>query len=502
MINILSSLAIIQSEKDFFRLRILLFFFSLMFSVYALITDDIINSDGILYMQMAKAFIDGGLAATASLYDWPFYSILIALFSQFTGLSTEISAGVLNAIFFAIFTDFLLLISRQLLPQLKQTFYAALLILFFYTLNNYRDFIIRDIGYWAFTASALYCFIRFLSLKKMKFAFLWQLSMAISILFRIEGVVLLLAMPFYVLFVGERQDAIKSYINLNLLSIVIPFILILISLLSDGWTSAFGKLISIIHYLDIDNFIVLFKENANIIASEIMHPVADEDSKSVLFLGLIGMVFFKIFLGLSPAYILMYLLSIIYKIKPTKSSFLPVILYFLSINFLILLVFSFKQYFITGRYAIMAMVAVFLLFLPRLCALIEEALRFRKKSLSFFIITLMIFTLGDAAHKTNSKSYIPSTASWAADNLSAESKIITSSKFIAYYFNKKSEKNKIKLVTDLSILDEYDYFIQIEKVKPSELNASMNKLQLKQIYKTENRYGDKAVIYKVTMEKM
>ncbi|HHA19656.1 MAG TPA: hypothetical protein ENK70_08130, partial [Methylophaga sp.] len=86
---------------------------SLLLSILALYSDDIINSDGIMYIELSQAYLDGGLIASAKVYNWPFFSILVALIHQITQLSLETSTYVLNTILFVLLTDVLVLISNK-----------------------------------------------------------------------------------------------------------------------------------------------------------------------------------------------------------------------------------------------------------------------------------------------------------------------------------------------------------------------------------------------------
>ena len=283
------------------HIRLLLAVLSLLLSAYALIADDIINSDGILYMQMAEAYMQGGLAAMASLYDWPFFALLVGIISQLSGLHPETSAALLNALLFVVFTDALLLIARQLLPAGRQLGIAALLILLFYSINDYRDFIIRDIGYWAFISLALLQFLYFLREPHWQSALLWQFFGLVALLFRIEASIILLLMPLFLWFSQRQQPLSKSFLQLYSLLILAGLLAVIAMIAGAGWAAAFGKLGSIVNYLDFAGFQERFEPHAQVIAEKILHPVADDEAGRVLFFGLMGMLMMQLLLGLSAA---------------------------------------------------------------------------------------------------------------------------------------------------------------------------------------------------------
>ena len=59
---------------------------------------DVINNDGLLYLHTADVYTQSGLKAAIATYEWPFYSVLIAIIANFLTVSTAVVAYSLNAI--------------------------------------------------------------------------------------------------------------------------------------------------------------------------------------------------------------------------------------------------------------------------------------------------------------------------------------------------------------------------------------------------------------------
>ncbi|HSG93512.1 MAG TPA: hypothetical protein VK999_07310 [Methylotenera sp.] len=490
--------AAINRPFSFQQLRIVLATLSLLLSVFALLSDDIINSDGILYIQMAEAFMQGGLAAMANLYDWPFFALLVGLISQISGLHPETSAGILNTLLFVIFTDALLLIAKQLVPNFRQLMIAALLILLFYSINNYRDFIIRDIGYWAFTSLALLQFIYFLRDRRWQQALLWQFFGLIALLFRIEASIILLAMPLFLLFCDRKEPLLKSLLQLYTLLLIAGVMSVITMVIGVGWTEAFGKLGSITNYLDFAGFQNRFAGNTQIIADNILHPVADDEAGRVLFFGLIGMLAMELLLGLSAAYLLIFLLTRKVRVPLFASQESKAIAFFLLINIGILTAFCLQQYFVTSRYCVMAFVAIFMLVLPRLTAFIDTIYLQRQRGQQVLVALLLIYSLGDVVYQSNSKIYIPKIAKWAAEQLPPDSKLLTSSSFIVYYANKYADDDlDITLRPALKAYQQFDYLIMVEKHDNQTIKKQLASMSLQAMFSYENERGDKASVYQV-----
>ena len=98
----------LTNSNTLFKIRAFTALASLLLSVFAYYSNDIINNDGILYMNMAEAFLQGGLAETVKLFNWPFFSILVASIHQLTSLPLETSANILNALLFVLLLDTLI----------------------------------------------------------------------------------------------------------------------------------------------------------------------------------------------------------------------------------------------------------------------------------------------------------------------------------------------------------------------------------------------------------
>ncbi len=123
---------------------------SLFLSAWSVYLDDVVNSDGVLYLWAAEALKAGDWQEALALYKWPLYSSLISLVSLIPGLGVEYAAHVLNAALTALAVVVFLSLVRELGADRKMLIAAAIVILLFPGLNRYRAFIIRDAGYIAF----------------------------------------------------------------------------------------------------------------------------------------------------------------------------------------------------------------------------------------------------------------------------------------------------------------------------------------------------------------
>lgn len=488
------------SQMKFTQIRLVTAVISLFLSLAAYYFDDIINRDGVMYMEMVEAYISGGLNAMANIYDWGFFTLLVAWLSELFSSPIEFTASALNSIMFVIFTDALLLISRLLLPNLRQLAIAAVLILAFFSTNDYRDFIIRDIGYWAFTTLALYHLIRYQSNFTVFHAMSWQIAISIAVLFRIEGVVLLGLLPLFVFYSQPLRSAARNWIKLN--SLVLPSLVILSAIVvgQEGWVEAFGKFSDYHAYLNTEALALKADQKLAIMEEKILTPFSAEYSALILYSGLLVMLAFKLLEGLSIGYLILLGFAWWQNRQRIAVPHHHLIAWFFVLNLIILMAFVFRQYFVVSRYCLMAVVSLFLLVLPYLTRLIEETWLSRRRWWLALFTFIVLAGLIDTFHSTNSKAYIKNTAIWAAHELQAEDRLLTDDEFIQYYL--KREKTDVSISyrpQKLGNYQNFDYILLVEKRRQADLEP-LSGIRLELVHQEKNRRGNRASVYRVVDE--
>lgn len=456
------------------HLRILAAVVSICLSVLINKYDYLINLDGILYLKMAEAFITGGLSSASQLYDWPFFAILIGLISKYSWLDIHISAIVLNTFFFVILTDGLLLVCHQGLRSIPQTAIAALVVLCFYTLNEYRDFIIRDVGYWAMSIWAVYHFIKFIDEGHKSRLFLWQLFAITAVLFRIEGLIILLLMPITIFFSANHSGKLK-HITLAYLPLLIIAAVAAVMLFYDtDLRAAFSKIDEFEKYFHYEKLMTPFWQDKEIIANQVIPPVARDQAGILLISGLIGVVLHDIFTGLSISLLILAALSI--RTQPmVNKSYNLVLISFLLINLLILFSFAIGQQFITTRYCILAILAIVLLLIPKLTVYIQSNINGKNHFKVFLVILLLSLSLVDTFHKTQTKKYIKDAITWTAQNTDSKVNIFTNNEHVSFYLAYLYQHPNVTFNERKLDGCQYDYAVIVERHIHKRLSRSIKK---------------------------
>lgn len=471
---------------------------SLLLSVIAFYTDDIINRDGILYIDMAAAYLQGGLVATSQLYNWPFFAILIANLHQISSLSFELSAQIINSLLFVLLTDSLIRIADKILPSKQHLIIAAILFILFQSLNEYRHFIIRDIGYWAFCSLALYHFMQFLEKPSFKQASLWQGFIVLATLFRVEGIIILALLPLYLLLHVPPKVAIKQVLQLNYLFIaVIVFFSIFTISQSGGAIDAFSKISSISNYFDLNSFLTSLNNKTHILSSQILNKYSEQYSTLILISGLLVMLAYKIIKSISFSYIGLYLIGRWQEKNIYQHKFQRLFIYFIVVNIFILITFVLNSYFISSRYITMSLLAIILFMLPTLCQLIASIWSRKNKTIIAIIGLVLFIGFIDSLTSSRSKAYIKETAIWASQNITESKSVLTDDQFLQYYFNSNNPHARITKKNSLKTYQDYDYLILVEKHKNQQRALYLSTLNIKFVFSLQDKRGNKATIYSV-----
>jgi len=178
---------------------------SILLTLWALYVDPVVNVDGVLYIEAAEHFARGEWQAGLSVYKWPFYSLFIAAVSLVTGMAGGHAAYFLNAGLYILAILGLIALVKVLGGGRRALWLAALVGLAHPTLNEFRSFIIRDVGYWACYLWTLALLLSYARNGDARLLAAGVIAAMGALLFRIEGIVLLTVLPACI-YLGRGAD--------------------------------------------------------------------------------------------------------------------------------------------------------------------------------------------------------------------------------------------------------------------------------------------------------
>ncbi len=437
-------------EKDsttFLKLRLIVALISLVLTVIAIITDDVINPDGALYVDIAKMAIENGIASTAQLYNWPFYSLLAAGVSQLTSLTVINSFYLINCLLFVLVTDALLCIARLRVKTDTRLVIPAVIILFFYTLNDYRDFVIRDIGYWAFCLYSVLQFVNYLNTRKTKHIYYWQLLLIVASLFRIEAVPLLTIMPLYLIINNQGIKRLNLFLHSYAWLVMGALTIGLIIFLYPSIADSFSKINTIVKYLNFEVPLSFFEKASALVNTQIIIPPVQNKGfgEIIIFSGFISVIIVLIVKAFSAPYFLLSLVAMKQKETNFHGAFSDskIWIFLLTIQAALLFIFFITTQIQTTRYCVLAGIFLLILVLPVLTNYIEKSITLKKKFHLVFIGLMLLYSGVDAFHKSNSKAYLASSCNEITKILPASSTTLTNSRVIKHYLDQNTQPSQL-----------------------------------------------------------
>ncbi|WP_126456887.1 hypothetical protein [Sulfuriflexus mobilis] len=493
---------------------------SLLISTWNIISDDLINSDGILYIEVAGLLLEGDWQAAIARYNWPFYSALIAIMSKISFLSLETSAYVLNVTLQALLAYVFVRCSQVMGGNRWVATFAAILLLTNVTLNGYRDLIIRDFGYWAFFFTALYFFLQYHRTRLVKYALGFSISVLIATLFRIEGIVFAFMAPLIFLFqTGNwKQRVYRCGWTLSPL-IVLGGLAVTTALLTSSSLLEQGRLFEPLFYLKttlqgISQGIV---EKGRLIEEVVLDVNArNMGTKSMLAILVMMFVlkiisasgyiplFFSIWAGLSA------------RIRSSMTG-VNVIIGFMAINALVLATVLISRTFLTPRYAmtfalLMTLLAAFALasfFRTEVPVAGHRRSVWRRRGQILIVVVLGYMFLDGVTSFSSSKAYIRESGIWLKENVAAEARLFSNEEAVYYYSGRTMNQDVISSALtatrlaqlppiNLMELRSFDYVVMRIGRKQTGFEEKVIAWAGSQpIHRAANKRGDAILIFKV-----
>ncbi len=239
------------------------------------IRNDWINVDSILYFDSAKAILEGNWQKAYQIYNWPYYSALIALLAKLTGTEVFTAAKILNIVFFGItMLSLAKIVERITTDKLTLICFALLLLGSSYIAGSVLPMLLRDQGFWAFLSTAVLFLIKYLHHKKIRDALLWQSFITIATLFRIEGTAYLLILPLVAILNEEnRRVALFDIFKLNILFFAFFICGILAAVFLNISTGTIGRLTEVNPMSLLSQITSTFSDRAKLMQDTLGEPL-------------------------------------------------------------------------------------------------------------------------------------------------------------------------------------------------------------------------------------
>jgi hypothetical protein len=207
---------------------------SVLFSVWTIVQQPLLNNDAFSYLRAAEIFNSSGIRQVLQEYSWNGYSIVIALVEKILPVGLLGTAYFLNTLSYVLLTVVFIRLCMQLHEGPLVPFFAALAILCFPMINEMRAMLIRDFAFWAFAILSLQQLIRFMHFGLVANAIGWCSALFVAIFFRLEGMLLLITPLFFLTRPNRRKGImLVSCVAIAVLSVTLLALLAQVNLVEQ-----------------------------------------------------------------------------------------------------------------------------------------------------------------------------------------------------------------------------------------------------------------------------
>ncbi|MFT4863487.1 MAG: hypothetical protein ACI95C_002719 [Pseudohongiellaceae bacterium] len=428
-------------------IRIIAVLASLVVSCFTYAFPEPLNDDAFLYIRTAEIYLNDGLAAAYNHYSWASYSVLIGTLSQ-TGLTIIQAAFLLNSAFFALLTFGFVSVVKTIDGSNSTLTAAAILILVFPELNEYRHFIIRDIGFWALVFIALWQISLFVQRGKPAHGLGFSISLLLAASFRIEAIAYLVFVPLILLVFLRNKTQYKDVAFLALGSILAPVVAWAILLASGASVVALSS-----------EFIAIYSPFLQTVFS----PEADETLKiSNALFGSYGAIYSGYYLALFMAagffalliisianalglpLLTVLIVGLVKQFEALRSKQTDVLFAVILVNFLIVFGFIYITRFLPSRYSMVLAISITAL-IPVLVGHWFQASWAQGKALHRLGPLLVVVYLFVDSYISfgRSTSYIDETVAWLESEQLQQGQLITNESSIGYLSQVVEEYDRV-----------------------------------------------------------
>lgn len=412
---------------------------SLLLSLTAVLLNELPNTDAYTYARAADIALSQGVGAAFQHYQWAHFPLMMAGVHNITGLSMFAAANIINALLFALLSVSFVNIVAAITPSRRTIWLAVACVLVYPHLNEFRAYIIRDIGYLAFCLLAVYYLIVYAESLRLRFGLYFMLSCLAASLFRPEALLFLFATPVAILvptqsLVNLRQRAFLRLQALSVLTVlVLGATLALVALDVPAQLQVFLR----IYQPFLSNLAPLLGADSPALEQAVFGDFAAQfvGDYTGIFLasGLIAILLACIIdsLGLAVAPLLFY--GSLRRFTRLSQPGLAVIVCWLLVAAGILLAFMLITRFVTTRYTLL-LCSLLLVFVP---FVIDRGWSFavsqQRKGFMRWVVFLFVFAAADAHLSFGaSKQHLEDASHWINASTRSTAPLLTNEIHIAY----------------------------------------------------------------------
>ncbi|MBA3660196.1 MAG: hypothetical protein H0W64_00530 [Gammaproteobacteria bacterium] len=491
---------------------------SLALSAWIASNETIINPDAICYLMSAEKLGESSIRAIMDLCGqarWPFYSMLVYGLVKLSHLSYPTAAYLLDSFFSLLSVLAFLFIVKSIGGTKRVLWFAAITILCAHHFNSIREYIVRDHGFWTFYLFSIFFLLRYLARPRFFYALLFNASLILASLFRIEGFIFLLFMPQLIWLYKPFSFPVRftSALALNALSFIgLIGLFTWMIIHPSNSLEKLGRLFELkIQIQQGASYVATHYHQAKIALTQyILNVDSAKHADLVLSLVLIAWFVSSIVINLSWTYSILFIYAIIKRAVPLKFASTLVLSGVIAINIVINFIFLLERFFLSKRYLV-ALTLILTLMVPFALDRLYQCSQKLTQRLVFLVamLTVLVQGVGGTFDFGYSKAYVADAGQWISHHIPREARLYTNDYQLMYYSRHYQEDIFTKVrefIPDVPYLnkqiDQYDYFAL--RLRKKDNKATLIELVEKQMGKPirvfANTRGDSVKIYARNLE--
>lgn len=408
---------------------------SLLLSLSTFLFAQIPNDDAYVYFRTAEIFLSDGFAAANNHYNWPAFSILIALVSKL-GPGLYASALLLNTLFFAMLTWAFVSIMMLLSGARLIVMLGAATVLLYPELNEFRFMVIRDVGFWALSLIAVWQLLCYQLRPTGARAIAIALALLGAAMLRVEALIYLAVVPLIALLPVKPAQENVGNTRLLLPALVYGSALAALILLALLGINVVAMAIDFLaRYAPfIDNFFAGDSAQDAQLAQQLSDSHGDLVSSESSLLSSLTVLISTLVTGISGAYFWMLAFGAYKRYWPDRKSMPRELLVWMLINSGIVLGFLLLTGFLTSRY-VMVFSLLMATQVPFVVARIIETGKgtAHETRIRYGLILFFVFCFFDAYISFGrSRDYLIDAADYVAVHSQSGQTLLTNNHSIAY----------------------------------------------------------------------
>jgi hypothetical protein len=465
----------------------LAFFGSLLLSLIAVVGTVTVGKDAARYLYVSQQIVEHGSAVAFELFNWPWFSLLLAGTHWISGVSLELVAYLWCALLMAGTCALLVAITQRQVPG--GGYWACLLVLAIPAFNHLRNDIIREFGLWFFCTLAFSLALRWQERGGWLRALLVQLAIVAAALFRLEAVLLFPVLGLCL--VGELQtrEGWRRLLQINLFPLA-GIVAALLWLLS-GHALAQARVDYVVALLDPRSFLAGFNVMASSFAKVALQKYSADEARQVVFFGLLFTLLSKFVAQCGP-----FALPLLYRpgwrgVAEYWRKFRPLAWAWL-VYFCVLLIFFIQERFINSRYvSFLNLLAVPLLTIVLLCF----ARNFPRLARIFVVMALLVMLQNVVSFSAKKTHYLEAGA-WLSQHTSPADAIFYEDSRFAYYAGRGYPYMPVTREQAMSAehAQKFRYFVLIARPDDAALQLWMTQQHKQVLTQFANRKGDTVLV--------